>query len=246
MSNIATTLANSADCMCCAAHSMSIIKLKKINAICIGCLSLLAIGSATFSTYFMYKIWKYQKKLAYLEKKLQSLKFNITEDNCDEPNEQLSDVEEEYRRDKDLDDLVETNNDEDDSNGDDGSSSLDGDNSSTASDYVVEEKKLNKKNEKSNAFPINYTKKNAITIASQIESSDEIAFETPVGSPDSSALEFLNRIETKKGFQLNEESKSCIQLDDNKCMDLIKCESYETVAQINQKRKDIYETVSYY
>ena len=235
MSNIATCLANSADCMCCAAHSMSIIKLKKINAICIGCLSLLAIGSATFSTYFMYKIWKYQKKLAYLEKKLQSLKFNITEDNCDEPNEQLSDM---------VEDLAETNDEEDVSNDDGGSSSL-GDNSSTASDYVVEEKNLNIKNEKSNAIPINYTKKNVTaTNTSQIESSDEITFETPVGSPDSSALEFLNRIETQKGFQLNEESKGAIQLDDNKCMDLIKCETYETVAQINQKRKDIYETVS--
>ena len=239
MSNIATCLANSADCMCCAAHSMSIIKLKKINAICIGCLSLLAIGSATFSTYFMYKIWKYQKKLAYLEKKLQNLKFNITEDNCDEPNEQLSDLVEEDRQDEDIDD---TNNDDDAE--DDGSSSLDGDNhSSTASDYVVEEKNLSIKNEISNAIPINYTKKNATTITSQIESSDEFTFETPVGSPDSSALEFLNRIEAKKGFQLNEESKGSIQIDDNKCMDLIKCESYETVAQINQKRKDIYETV---
>jgi hypothetical protein len=56
------------------------VKLKKINAICIASLSLLALGSATLSTYFMYKVWKYQKKLEDLEHILDNLKFNITED----------------------------------------------------------------------------------------------------------------------------------------------------------------------
>ncbi len=241
MSTIATALANSADCMCCAAHSISIVKLKKINAICIGCLSLVAIGSATFSTYFMYKIWKYQKKLAYLEKKIESLKFNIAEDNTDEATqEQLSDILEEEESEDD--DILKTNDTDDDTNVEEPSSSLeeeDNDDSSTTSDYVAVEK--SKTNAKSSMLPIKNTNAR-LSVSPQIESSDDIAFETPVGSPDQRALQFLNKIEMKKESESNEESNT--QLDDNKCMDLIKCESYEEVLKINQKRKELYEAVS--
>jgi hypothetical protein len=244
MSTIATALANSAECMCCAANSISIVKLKKINAICIGCLSLVAIGSATFSTYLMYKIWKYQKKLAYLEKKIESLKFNITEDNTDEvAQEQLSDILEEDESEDD--DILKTNDADDDTNVEEPSSSLeeeedDGDDdSSTTSDYDTVEK--SKRNAKSNILQIKNTNAR-LSVSPQIESSDDIAFETPVGSPDQRALQFLNKIEMKIESESNEESN--MQLDDNKCMDLIKCESYEEVLKINQKRKEMYETVS--
>lgn len=224
MSSIATTLANSVECACCAANSMSLIKLRKLNAICIGCLSVLAIGSATFSAYFMYKIWKYQKKLAYLERKFDSLKLNITDDNT------ASEDETDEESQESLDDQLEDEETE---------------SSSTASEFVA-------------TVPIshkfNSTKTESVQIKSKVlndrsrlvispVSCDEIDvnYETPLGSPDRS-YNFLNNIQIKKENKI--ESANFQQADDNKCLDLIISESYESLKQITSNRRKIYEDVN--
>lgn len=70
---VASSPTTVAECACCAANTLAIVKLRKLNTICIACCCLLGIGTISVSTYFVYKLWKLNKKLNDLESDMKSL-----------------------------------------------------------------------------------------------------------------------------------------------------------------------------
>ena len=66
-------LASTTECVCCAANGLSLIKLKRWNAICIGCCCLLSISGLTLSSYFIYKYIRLKKSLNNFDKKIEEL-----------------------------------------------------------------------------------------------------------------------------------------------------------------------------
>jgi hypothetical protein len=82
MPNISNLVSTSADCVCCAANKLSILHLKRLNTICLTCCCILGIGTASLTTYFLYKFWKLKKHFSELETKIESLtiQLNLVDD----------------------------------------------------------------------------------------------------------------------------------------------------------------------
>ena len=182
----------------------------------------------------MYKIWKYQKKLAYLERKFQSLQLNITEDNTPEIEDELSDeeLEEEEEQEEEEEEEIENDDNEEDEV------------SSTASEFAATVPINHSSVDvvKSVSIPIKArlgSTSNRARLVASPESVDDpdISYETPLGSPD-------------RSFQLEELKRSdkpsvTFQTNDNKCLELIIDESYESLKQISAQRQKVYENVHF-
>jgi len=82
MSSISNIVSTSADCVCCAANKLSIVNLKRLNTICLTCCCILGVGTASLTTYFLYKFWKLRKHFNDLESKIESLtiQLNLVDD----------------------------------------------------------------------------------------------------------------------------------------------------------------------
>jgi hypothetical protein len=85
---LSVTTANSAvqECVCGCARD-NFLRVRDIKIICIGCFCLLGIGFAGLSSYFVYKIYKLNKKLDEFESKLEN--FGVELNLMDEYNDQL-------------------------------------------------------------------------------------------------------------------------------------------------------------
>jgi hypothetical protein len=70
------------ECLTCAANSLSVLRLRKLNIICIACCCILGVGTVSISSYFVYKLWRLNKKLANLEADIKTLAahFNLLEE----------------------------------------------------------------------------------------------------------------------------------------------------------------------
>jgi hypothetical protein len=214
----------SSECACCAANTLKIVKLKKINHICIGCLALLAIGGFSLSTYFAYKLWKLKKTLTNLELKIESLssQLDLNEEFFDDSDEELEIADEA----------------EEESEEEEGSEAEITDDlpSSPGSPSNLNDNKINSQTK-------------AIAIVSRTrpkspESPDDLNYETPNSSPGRRSFE--NSYEEKylrNGFVKIVQKLE--QLDDNKCLDAILNETYETLKSLSTEKQASYESVNY-
>jgi hypothetical protein len=82
----ATTNSGVQECVCGCARE-NFLKVRNMKLICIGCCCLLGIGFAGLSSYFVYKIYKLNKKLDEFESKLEN--FGVELNLIDEYNDQL-------------------------------------------------------------------------------------------------------------------------------------------------------------
>ena len=65
------------DCACSAANGLLVVKLRKLNVIFIACCCILGVGTVSMSSYFIYKLWRLNKKLANLETNVKILAAHL-------------------------------------------------------------------------------------------------------------------------------------------------------------------------
>ena len=225
ISSAVSTIVGS-ECACCAANTLQLIKFKKINNICIGCLALLAIGGFSLSTYFAYKLWKLKKTLNNLELKIESLSSQL-------------DLSEEFYDDSDEDTEIE------DEEKESSEAEITDDLASSPGSASIKNFKININQEKNS---INLVQSKPIAIVSRArpkspESPDDLNYETPNSSPDRQSLRSsYEEKHLRNGFV--KIAQKLEQIDDNKCFDAILNESYESLKSLSIEKQALYENVN--
>jgi hypothetical protein len=196
-----------AECLGCAASTLSVVRLRKLNAICIACCYILGVGTVSVSSYFIYKLWKLNKKMADLEQDIRTLAAHFNLLNVEE--EDLDQEVEETENDDDDDDESEVDGKKSAKNASRRSSSSLSIISSTASDIIVSHasRALNKL-KASSAIRKRFAKEqdNFVVTAASPESqsriasptsyaseSDLLSYRTPATSPDRMSISSMQR-----------------------------------------------------
>lgn len=73
-----------AECAVCTSKSLSLVKLRRLNTICLTCLCLLGLGTAALSAFFLLKYRSLRRRLAELESRMDEMSDQLDEVGTDE------------------------------------------------------------------------------------------------------------------------------------------------------------------
>lgn len=195
------------ECTLCAAKNLSLLKEKKITSICIGCLCLLGLGTATLSAYFFYKYSKIKRKMVELEAKI---------------------VQIENQFDSESDTTLDGQNDQRTGSPRSFLSVISSSSSSDLFDLVKQKKP---------AQPRAILKK-SVSFGSDLDS----YYETPLSSPTNSNKHHLDHNKDDDEFKRD----LFVEIDDNKTLENVLYQSYESLKDLVEKKRDSYENVLRY
>lgn len=68
-----------AECAVCTSKSLSLVKLRRLNTICLTCLCLLGLGTAALSAFFLLKYRSLRRRLAELESRMDEMSDQLDE-----------------------------------------------------------------------------------------------------------------------------------------------------------------------
>jgi hypothetical protein len=193
------------ECTLCAAKNLSLLKEKKITSICLGCLCLLGLGTATLSAYFFYKYGKIKRKMVELEAKIEQI-----ENQFDSESDTTLDGQNGQRTGSPRPFL----------------SVISSSSSSDVFDLVKQKKP---------AQPRAILKK-SVSFGSDLDS----YYETPLSSPTN----FKPRLDHDDDDEFKRDLFA--EIDDNQTLENVLYQSYESLKDLVEKKRDSYENVLRY
>lgn len=226
-------------CAGCSANSLSIIRLKRLNAITIGICILFGVGSLSFSAFIMRKYAKLKRTLGTLESRLETMnnQLNIMTDS-DLEDELASSSEETTEEDAEAN-IVSGDEPKATSRRGRGHSRRVEHSSRKLEreiDHVLNATKQEISNVLKTQLNNNSSSDNGPTDSSSDQESSPLDYETPATSP--------TRNRTKKSISFSDETSMLISpetMEDNKSMEAMLLETHEGRKKICSKNELNYE-----